>query len=100
MGKADDVNLNRILAGLEEVVEIVEGRAEAPRVRAPAEVDVRAVRARLGLSQDAFAARFGFSTAAVRDWEQKRRRPEAAARVLLTVIDREPEAVERALASV
>ncbi|MDU7524874.1 MAG: hypothetical protein E7K72_26495 [Roseomonas mucosa] len=35
--------------------------------------------------------------ASIRDWEQRRRRPEQAARVLLRVIDREPEAVERAL---
>jgi len=34
----------------------------------------------------------------VRDWEQHRRRPAGSARVLLTAIDREPEAVRRALA--
>jgi len=98
MSERDDINFNRIMAGLEEVVAIVEGRAEPARVRAPAEVDVKAIRQRLGLSQGAFADRFGFSASAVKDWEQKRRRPEAAARILLTVIDREPEAVERALA--
>jgi putative transcriptional regulator len=56
------------------------------------------IRKRLNLTQEAFAARFGFSAGAVRDWEQGRRRPEASARILLTVIDKEPEAVERALA--
>ena len=65
----------------------------------PEEVDVRAIRDKLGLSQEAFALRFGFSVAAVRDWEQGRRHPEAAARVLLLVIAREPEAVRRALAA-
>lgn len=99
MSQGDDVNFNRIMAGLEEVAEIVEGRAAPARLRAPAEVDVRAIRRRLGLSQHAFATRFGFSASAVKDWEQHRRRPEAAARILLTVIDREPAAVERALAS-
>ncbi len=59
---------------------------------------MKAVRKRLGLSQVAFAARFGVSIGTLRDWEQKRRRPEGPARVLLTVIDREPKAVERALA--
>jgi putative transcriptional regulator len=49
--------------------------------------------------QTAFAARFGFSTAAVGDWEQGRRQPEASARVLLTVMERDPEAVMRALAA-
>lgn len=99
MSQSDDRNFSRIMAGLEEVAAIVEGAAAPARVHAPAEVDVRAIRQRLGLSQSAFAARFGFSAAAVKDWEQHRRRPEAAARILLTVIDREPAAVERALAT-
>lgn len=94
----DKTNVNRILQGLAEVEAIVEGRAEPARVFVPSEVDVKAIRARTGLSQRAFAAQFGFSAAAVRDWEQRRRAPEATARVLLTVIDREPEAVRRALA--
>lgn len=92
-------NVSRIMAGLEEALEIAEGRATAARVFVPEDVDVRAIRNRLGLSQDAFAARFGFKASTVRDWEQRRRRPEASARVLLRVIEREPEAVERALAS-
>lgn len=63
----------------------------------PAEVDVKAIRTKLGLSQESFGLRFGFSPAAVRDWEQHRRQPEQAARVLLLVIDRNPEAVYEAL---
>jgi putative transcriptional regulator len=63
----------------------------------PEDVDVKAIRTRLGLSQDAFALRFGFSPAAVRDWEQHRRQPEQAARVLLLVIAHNPEAVRDAL---
>ena len=61
------------------------------------EVDVKTVRRRLRLSQTEFAARYGFAPASVRNWEQGRRRPDGSARVLLTVIDREPEAVSRAL---
>lgn len=92
-------NFDRILRGLEEARAMEAGEVDdaAYRVHVPDEVDVRAVRKGLGLSQNAFAARFGFSTGSVRDWEQKRKRPEAAARVLLTVIQREPEAVARAL---
>ncbi len=44
----------------------------------PAEVDVKAIRAKTQLSQTDFARRFGFSPAAVRDWEQHRRQPEQA----------------------
>ncbi|HVT25576.1 MAG TPA: type II toxin-antitoxin system MqsA family antitoxin [Rhizomicrobium sp.] len=63
----------------------------------PAKVDVRAVREKLHLSQSEFAARFGFTASAVRQWEQGRRQPHGPARVLLTIIDREPNAVRRAL---
>lgn len=63
----------------------------------PRQVDVAALRRRLKMSQAAFAARFGLDLSAVHAWEQGRRRPDRAARVLLAVIDREPEAVLRAL---
>ena len=65
----------------------------------PDDVDVKAIRAGLDLSQEAFAQRFGFSLAAVRDWEQQRRQPEQAARVLLLVIAHNPAAVDSALAA-
>lgn len=61
--------------------------------------DVRGIRERLGLSQEAFAARFHLSLRTVQEWEQRRRVPEGPARVLLQVIDCEPEAAARALAS-
>jgi len=64
----------------------------------PDAIDVKKVRRKLGLTQRAFSARFGFDIDAVQDWEQKRRQPDRAARVLLTVIAHEPEAVSRALA--
>ena len=59
--------------------------------------DVRALRTRLGLSQEAFAARFGFSVDAIRQYESRRRTPTGPARTLLRVIAREPDAVTRAL---
>ena len=65
-------------------------------VKVPA-IDVAATRKKLGLSQDRFAIAFGASPATVRNWEQGRRHPEGPAKVLLQVIDREPEAVLRAL---
>jgi DNA-binding transcriptional regulator YiaG len=54
-------------------------------------------RGEAGLSQDKFAERFGFTRARVRDWEQGRSKPDGAVRAYLIVIDREREAVERAL---
>jgi putative transcriptional regulator len=76
-----------------------EADGKAFRVRVPQEVDVRALRAKLDMTQAAFADRFGFDVSAVRDWEQKRRQPDRSARVLLTVIDHSPDVVDAALRS-
>jgi putative transcriptional regulator len=65
----------------------------------PDDVDVKSIRLSLGLTQPEFSLRFGFDVRAVQDWEQKRRQPERSARILLTVIAREPDAVKRALAN-
>ena len=69
------------------------------RVHVPDQIDVRAIRRKLGMSQRQFAASFGFALDAVQNWEQGRRRPEGAARAFLKVIEREPDAVRRALAA-
>jgi len=66
-------------------------------VRVPAQVDVAALRRRLDLSQAEFARAYGLDVKALQAWEQNRRRPDRTARILLTVIDREPAAVLRAL---
>ncbi|MCC7156543.1 MAG: helix-turn-helix domain-containing protein [Bryobacterales bacterium] len=63
----------------------------------PPETDVRALREKLGLSQSDFAALFGFNVRSLQDWEQGRRRPEVPIRAYLAVIQRDPEAVIRAL---
>lgn len=91
---------SRILSSVRAARTIARGESDGGFVlHVPDNVDVRAIRDDLGLSQDAFAKRFGFSLAAVRDWEQQRRTPEQAARVLLLVIAHEPAAVDRALAA-
>jgi putative transcriptional regulator len=61
--------------------------------------DAKVIRKATGLSQSAFAWRYGFDVSALRDWEQGRRTPDRSARVLLAVIKYEPEAVQRALAA-
>lgn len=60
---------------------------------------VRALRKKLNLTQEEFAARFRLPLGTVRDWEQGAHRPDKAAQVLLTVIARDPDAVARALES-
>ena len=61
----------------------------------PAASRIVALRKRLRLSRQKFADRFGLDVRALQEWEQGRRVPDRAARVLLTVIDRDPEAVVR-----
>ena len=88
-----------ILRGARQALAYARGeRGKGFAVHVPEEVDVKSIRARLGLSQAEFAARFGFTLDAVQNWEQGRRRPEGAVRAFLRVIEREPAAVQRALA--
>ena len=84
-----------IEAALGEVLSHVRGETALPCriVDDPA----AALRKRLRLSRQKFAERFGLDVRALQEWEQGRRVPDRAARVLLTVIDQDPEAVVRAL---
>jgi putative transcriptional regulator len=92
---------DKIMEGLDQARAYLEGTADKQRYRVhvPATVDVKKIRRRLGLSQASFAATYGFALSAVRDWEQGRRRPERSARILLKIVEKEPEAVTRALGS-
>jgi putative transcriptional regulator len=72
---------------------------EAQLARARRVPTVQALRQRLNLTQEEFAARFHLPLGTVRDWEQGAHRPDKAAQVLLTVIARDPDAVARALES-
>jgi putative transcriptional regulator len=94
-------SFNKIKPGLVDAKTYLDGTADKRkyRVHVPAKMDVRKIRARLGLSQEAFAETYGFALSAVRDWEQGRRTPERSARILLKIVEKEPEAVTRALAS-
>jgi len=62
--------------------------------------DVRAIRGRLRLSQAEFAERFHLSQRTIQQWEQHRAMPDMPARVLLKVIQRDPEVVAAAAAEV
>ena len=70
--------------------------SDVHRVEVPV-VDVKAIRTKLEMTQAAFAEAFGVSVATVRNWEQGRRIPRGPARVLLNIIEQEPDAVQRVL---
>lgn len=90
----------KIKAGLNEAKAYLDGSGDKSRyvIHVPSRVNVRKIRARLGLSQESFAQTYGLALSAVRDWEQGRRQPDRSARILLKVVEKEPEAVMRALA--
>ena len=89
----------RLLDSLKELQAYLRGEIKLSETvyHVPPETDVRALRAKLGLSQSDFAALFGFNVRSLQDWEQGRRRPEIPIRAYLAVIQRNPEAVIRAL---
>ena len=61
------------------------------------ELDCRALRKRLGLSQRQFAHRFNFPVSTLRQWEQRKRHPSGAAIALLHVIAYHPAVATRAV---
>jgi putative transcriptional regulator len=62
-----------------------------------APVDIKAIRARLDVSQREFASMIGVSVDTLQNWEQGRRQPEGPAKALLRVAERNPSAVLEAL---
>jgi putative transcriptional regulator len=92
-----------LLASLNQALAYARGervpgiRVTRVRIDRPAPIDPLAIRRNLGLSQSRFAARFGFTPATIRNWEQGRTRPDGPARILLAVIAHHPDAVEDAL---
>ena len=98
MAKVHAEGSSEFLEAMQETADIQVGkRPPAHASHPPAAGNVRAIRASTGLSQTGYARRFGVSPAAVREWEQGRRQPEAAASVLLLVIASRPEVVDEVL---
>ena len=87
----------QMMDGLNDVEAFLAGEQEGFKAYVPQEVDVKAIRNRLGMTQVKFSDTFGFSLDAIKHWEGGRRTPEAPARTLLTVIDKNPAAVLTAL---
>jgi putative transcriptional regulator len=84
---------------MSEVKEYLDGKRSL-HVRTydvPERINVRAIRERVGMSQAQFAIRFAISPRTLQEWEQGRRMPDATVRAYLTVIDRNPDAVQNAL---
>lgn len=88
-----------VMTGLKEALAYAKGEPVDMVVHHIPTPDVKGIRERMGMSQGAFARAFGISVGTLRGWEQGRRNPQGPACTLLKVMDKEPEAVKRALAA-
>lgn len=89
---------NSIRKGLEEAVAYSEGKCPEAVVHEFSPIDVKNVRAKMGMTQNEFASAFGISVSTLRHWERGDRVPQGPALVLLNVVEKEPQAVLKALA--
>lgn len=91
---------NEIIQSMEDAVEYMRGkktRAVTHKVKIPDNINVKSIRKSLKLTRLAFADRYGFSSRTLQHWEQGDRRPQGAARILLVLLQREPEIIEKIL---
>lgn len=95
MSKAAFESIKR---GLNEAIAHQRGKAQEVKTYTPSEIDVQALRKRIGLTQEEFASKFSVSLGTLRHWERGDRTPHGPALVLLRVIDKDQRAVLRALA--
>lgn len=90
---------DKIAAGLTEALSIARGETKPAKLHIPRELNVSAIRGKIGLSQDDFATAFGFTVNQIRDWEQGRSRPIGGVRAYLMIIERDPKGVLHLLRS-
>jgi putative transcriptional regulator len=84
---------DQIAEGLREALAIARGQTKPAKLHIPPEIDVGAIRARTRLSQEDFAAAFGFTINQIREWEQGRARPLGGVRAYLLIIERDAKRV-------
>ena len=87
----------QMIASAKQALAFLQGEDNGCVVHIPDEIDTARIRKKINMSQSQFAAYFGVSVRTVQEWEQGRAVPSRTARAFLTVIDREPDAVRRAL---
>jgi len=93
----DKDSFDELLNSVQEMDAVTNGKKKASRKFDFPELEVKAIRDRLGVSQDKFAMILGVSKRTVENWEQGRRHPTGAARSLLKIVAADPEHALRAL---
>jgi len=95
----NDELFNALLESVEQADDIIQGKAKPAQITVFAEPEVKAVRAKTGLTQERFANVVGVSKRTLENWEQGRRHPTGPARALLKLLDADPVHALKALQS-
>lgn len=86
-----------LIEGLTEAVEFARGNKGSAREHIVEVLDVRAIRRQLHMSQHEFADAYRIPLATLKNWEQRRRAPDAPAAAYLQAIARSPQVIREAL---
>lgn len=89
----DEKMFQELLESVRQGGAILQGETPPSRKFVVEDVDVKGIREQFQLSQTQFASMLGISVGTLRNWEQRRRSPEGAARVLLQVAAQHPEVI-------
>ena len=94
---SDDISKSMI-QGMEEALAFAHGEGDEGYIaHVPEDINVQRIRQKFNMTQKDFSSAFGIELRTLQDWEQGRRIPSGASRNFLYIIDREPDAVCRAL---
>ena len=93
----NDELFQTLLTSVQQADAIISGKAAPARSSTFAEPEVKAVRAKTGLTQEKFALIVGVSKRTLENWEQGRRHPTGPARALLKILDADPVGAMKAL---
>ncbi len=91
---------DEITAALEDSIKHMRGqktRAHVHKVKIPDDIDVKTIREKLRLTRQEFADCYGFSIRTLQHWEQGNRHPHGPARILLLLLQREPQIIQNIL---
>ncbi len=93
----DNDMFDELMTSVQEMDGIVKGQKQPTRRFEFREPEVKAIREKMGVSQDKFAVILGVSKRTVENWEQGRRQPTGAARSLLKIVEADPQHALEAL---
>jgi putative transcriptional regulator len=92
-----------LVEAFEEMAAHLRGEVDVESYEVPSDVltpaKIREIRRTVASSTKAFEAEFHISARTMESYEQGRRKPDAAMTALLRIIEKEPQAARRALAS-